>query len=63
VPAIDERKLAPQRYVALDDPTAREQRVDPDAEGGRVWTRVIEKKPCAVAEAWLSSQRAAWENR
>ena len=30
---------------------------------GRVRTCVIEKKPFAVVEAWLSTQRALWEGR
>ena len=30
---------------------------------GRVRTCAIEKKPFAVAEAWLSAQRALWEGR
>jgi DNA-binding transcriptional ArsR family regulator len=30
---------------------------------GRVRTCAIEKKPLAVAEAWLSAQRALWEGR
>jgi DNA-binding transcriptional ArsR family regulator len=30
---------------------------------GRVRTCAIEKKPFAVAEAWLSTQRAVWEQR
>jgi len=30
---------------------------------GRVRTCVIEKKPLAEAEAWLSAQRAIWEGR
>ena len=30
---------------------------------GRVRTCAIEKEPFAVAEAWLSAQRALWEGR
>jgi DNA-binding transcriptional ArsR family regulator len=30
---------------------------------GRVRTCSLEKKPLAVAEAWLSAQRALWESR
>ena len=30
---------------------------------GRVRTCVIEKKPFAAVEAWLSTQRALWEGR
>jgi len=30
---------------------------------GRVRTCAIEKKPFAVVEAWLSTQRAIWEGR
>lgn len=30
---------------------------------GRVRTCALEKKPFAVAEAWLSAQRALWEAR
>jgi DNA-binding transcriptional ArsR family regulator len=30
---------------------------------GRVRTCAIEKKPFAVVEAWLSTQRALWEGR
>lgn len=30
---------------------------------GRVRTCAIEKKPFAVVEAWLSTQRAVWEGR
>jgi len=30
---------------------------------GRVRTCAIERKPFAVAEAWLSTQRALWEGR
>jgi DNA-binding transcriptional ArsR family regulator len=30
---------------------------------GRVRTCVIEKKPFATVEAWLSTQRAIWEDR
>jgi DNA-binding transcriptional ArsR family regulator len=30
---------------------------------GRVRTCAIEKKPFAVAESWLSAQRALWEGR
>jgi DNA-binding transcriptional ArsR family regulator len=30
---------------------------------GRVRTCVIEKKPLATVEAWLSAQRALWEGR
>jgi DNA-binding transcriptional ArsR family regulator len=32
-------------------------------KAGRVRTCAIEKKPFAVVEAWLSTQRALWEGR
>ncbi|MET0402324.1 MAG: metalloregulator ArsR/SmtB family transcription factor [Cystobacter sp.] len=32
-------------------------------KAGRVRTCVLEKKPLAAAESWLSEQRALWESR